>query len=222
MKWLIVFCVSLACVLVSEAAPVAAWDMNGVDLDDGSHVSPYVIDANQITSHVAVAQISLSTNVNPTMTVNQYGFKISGVDEQTTLAGAILAGHYIEITLTASSTHRLNLTSLEMNGQASATGCDDFAVLSSVDGFTDSAVIASVTGKAGVTGGFDTDGSGFGAPIDLSAPKYSGLPSITIRLYGWNSTGGSGVTYIRALVGNDLIVNGTVEELPSGTIMMLR
>jgi len=214
----------LLCVpIVGIADVLAGWDVAGVKLNDGSHTAPYVLVANTSAVHVVTAVISLSSNVNPTTSVDQYGFKISGVNETNSLAGAIEAGHYIEITVAAAKNHVLSLTSLEMNGESTSTGCDEVAVFSSIDGFAGGAEIASVADVADGAGGFDTDDTGFGGPIDLSDTKYGSLKSITIRIYGWNSTDGAGITRLRNLSGFDLTVNGTVEyDPPEGGVMTIR
>jgi len=88
-------------------------------------------------------------------------------------------------------------------------------LMSSIDGFTAGNEIAEVD-LVNQTGGVDTDVSGFGSPIDLSDIQYQNLTgSISFRLYGWNSTSGSGSTYLRNLTGDDLVLNGSIVELPS-------
>lgn len=212
-----------------HAVVLAGWDVSGVDLDaagasgiDGNSTSsPYIFTAGTLAPGVSDAKLTLSSTVTSSTSANQYGFKIPGASSTTTLSGAVAAEHYLQFTLTASGGSFLNLTSLEMNGEASSTGANDVAVFTSIDGFIAGSQIASVTGVAGATGGFDTDASGFGAPINLTDAKYQGLSSIIFRIYGYNSTSGAGVTNFRNLSGNDLIINGTVVPEPSTGIMLL-
>ncbi len=202
---------------------IAGWDASGIDLDN-NYVAPYTVAAHTTAAHVAAA-MSLTDSLLPSTTTNRYGFKIPAADAQATLAGAIAQQHYIQIVITVPEPYGLNLVSLELHGQTSSTGCDDIAVLSDVDGFSDAAVIASVSAVADVTGGFDTDDTGFGAPIDLPRPEFSELSSVTFRIYGWNSSSssGDGRNYIRDLSGYDVVVNGTVEEIPRrGSLMVIK
>lgn len=185
------------------------WDVSAIELDDGSHSAPYTI-AGVAAANISGGDLTLGSGVNSSTSAGEYGFKISGANEQTTLAGAITENHYIQFTLLADSGFVFNLTSLEINGQTSATGADDIAVMTSVDGFTSGDQIASLSGRHVVgTGDFDTDASGFGSAIDLSGAGYQNLTSLTIRLYGWNTTSSSGTTVIRNLSGDDLVINGT-------------
>ena len=200
---------------IASAAVLAGWDVNGIELDGSTapNSAPYTLGAT-LGTNIASADLTLSSTVNPTTTADQYGVKIFGIDEQVTLAGAITVDHYIQFTIAASTNFILNLTSIEMNGQSSSTGANSAAFMSSVAGFTDGNELGLVTGVAGNIGGFDTDASGFGAPIDLSGAAYQGISSVTFRFYGWDTTSGSGITYIRSLTGDDLVINGTVAAVP--------
>lgn len=202
-----------------EAAVVAGWDVNGVELDVGSGLdapgAPYAFSATTGEPASVIATLTLGDGVNPSTSADQYGFKISSSDQTNSLAGAIESQHYLEFSLSVSSGYELNLSTIEMNGQATGSGCSNLVLMSSMDGFTVGNEIASAS-PVNVTGGFDTDISGFGSPIDLSDIQYQNLTgSISFRLYGWNSTSGSGSTYLRNLVGNDLLINGSIVELPS-------
>lgn len=203
---------TLAMVQSASAVELTAWDVDGIDLDDLT--TPYTINGTT-AANIASSALTLSGTVNNSTSINQSGFKIAVVDQQTSLSGAITAGHYFQFTLTASPGFVLNLTSIEMNGGSSGTGADGGAFLSNLGGgFTAGSAIASTTGKQGVTGGFDTDASGFGGPINLSAATFQGISSVTFRFYGWDTTSASGVTNIRSLSGNDLIINGDVAAVP--------
>ncbi len=200
-----------------SAEVVAGWDLDGVDLDDGigveSNVPPYTLysTTNDVTQ--VDAQLMLGSGVNPSTTAGQYGFKISSADQTNSLAGAIATNHYIECALSIDSGYRLNLESIELLGQSSSGGCSNVVLMTSIDGFAAGNEIASAY-PANETGGFDTDASGFGAPIDLTAAQYQNLTgSVSFRLYGWNSTSGSSPTYIRNLTGLDFVVYGSVEPM---------
>ncbi|MGJ3242965.1 MAG: PEP-CTERM sorting domain-containing protein [Opitutales bacterium] len=211
----------LACLLAGglSAQTLASWDVNGVDVDDGigidggSTSSPFTFSAGTTASNVGSATLTLSSSVNPSTSSDQYGFKVSGGNDGFTLSDAISSGHYMEISISASSGFLLNLTELDFIGESSGTGADSGAILTSVDGFNDSSAIATVSGVSGDTGGFDTDGSGFGT-ISLSGSQYQGISSISFRVYGWDATSGAGVTNFRDLSNDDITISGTVSVNP--------
>lgn len=202
------------------AALLAGWDVAGVDLDDGigivSNASPYMLFSTTTDVEHVTAYLGLGAGVNPTTTAGQYGFKISSSDQTNSLSGAIAQGHYIEILIAVDDGYLLALESMELFGEGSANACSNIAVLGSLDEFDSERVIASVF-PANVTGGFDTDSSGFGGAIDLSVDIYQGIAGTnSFRLYGWNSSSGSSPSYIRDLKGLDLKINGTIAAHPSG------
>jgi hypothetical protein len=212
----------LATATGGRAAILASWDINGVDVADGTgidqNVSPYAFSTTGVTG-IQDARLQLSSSVNPTTSADQYGVKVS--TNETSLADAITAGHYFEISITVAAGYTMNLTSIEMVGQTSSTGWDNAAFMSSVAGYTSGNELDSVTGISGSTGGLDTDGSGWGAPIVLSGAQYQGLiGTTTFRIYGWGATSGAGISYIRDLGGDDFVINGTVIPEPSSIIMI--
>ncbi|MBE35598.1 MAG: hypothetical protein CMI16_08605 [Opitutaceae bacterium] len=211
MKKIILLLPALFLAATSYSQLLISWDVSTIELDVG-YLAPYSVAGANLEENVNGGDLSLGSGVNPTTSAAQYGFKISTANEQTTLAGAITQNHYIQFTALAQEGFVLNLSSLDFNGETTATGADDIAVMTSVDGFTSGSQIASLTGRSAVgSGDFDTDASGFVSVIDLLASKYQNLSSITFRIYGWNSSGSSGSTYIRNLGGTnaDLTINGT-------------
>ena len=215
-------CIIGALVLVNslEAAMVAGWEVGGVDVDNGigivSNIPPYTFLATtNETQHVS-ARLTLGPGVTPSTTASKYGFKIPGDDATNSLAGAIASGHYMELALDVEEGFALSLVDIEVNGEGTSSACSNVVVKTSVDGFADEQDIATAFPANG-TGGLDTDGSGFPGPIDLSGSQYQNLTgTILIRFYGWNSTSGLGSTRLRDLVGNDLVVNGSVAIAVSG------
>jgi len=214
---------ALAFFLVCNAGAevVAGWDVDGVDLDGGigveSNSYPYAFFATTSETGRVVAKLMLGDGVNPSSWPNEYGFKISSSDATNSLAGAIAKNQYIQISVEIAEGCSLDLQSLEIKGQSSSLGCSNIVLMTSVDGFGAGQEIASAF-PANKTGGFDTDESGFGAPIDLSESRYQGLEgTVLFRLYGWDSISGSSATYIRNLAGDDLVLNGTVNGMAEGS-----
>jgi len=204
------------------ADSLASWDVNGIDVAAGTGIdegtSPYAFTSPNLITGVEDAKLQLSSAVNASTSASQYGAKVSTTE--ISLANAIAGGHYIEISISATAGYELNLSSIEMNGQTSGTGWTDAVFMSSIAGYTAGNELDTVTGIADVTGGLDTDASGWGAPIDLSGAAYQGLTgTTTFRIYGWGATSGAGVSYIRNLSGDDFVINGSVVPEPA-TIAM--
>ncbi|MDD4737530.1 MAG: PEP-CTERM sorting domain-containing protein [Kiritimatiellae bacterium] len=216
MKKLLVFLFVLVAASISFADVIAAWEVTGVNVGSGTGideaVSPYRFSATSKDANMGTAQLSLGFD-GPSTATDMYGFRFSAATHQTSLADAISNNHYIQWSLTAASGYALNLTSLEMNGQSGSSGPADIVLMTSVDGFSEGDEIGSLTARQNVTGGWDTDSSGWGAPIDLSAAGYQGLSTVSFRIYGWNSSGTASAG-IRNMTGNDLIINGTMAAIP--------
>jgi len=207
--------------VMGHADVLAAWEMTGVDVDnDFSAATSYAFGATSGSAHLQ-SVMTLGSGVNPSTLANQYGFKISSTEAMSSLIGAIAENHYFEISLEILDGYELNLLSLEMKGQSSGLGCTNVVLMSSLDGFDAGDEIASAF-PANQTGGFDTDSSGFGEPINLSASQYQSLTGIiSFRVYGWNSESGSSSTYIRNLTGDDLVVHGTLQSIPEPAVLGL-
>ncbi len=199
------------------AAVVAGWDVSGVDLDDGigvtTNLSPFIFQATTSETGYVQAQLSLGSGVIPSTSANQYGFKIPSASQTNSLAGAIALNQYIELSIEIEAEKALNLSSIEMKGEGSGTACSNVVVMTSINGFIPGQEISSST-NANSNGGLDTDDSGFGAPIDLSGAQYQNLTgTLSFRLYGWNSTSGSGTTRIRNLMGDDFEMLGEIVDV---------
>ncbi len=185
-----------------------SWDMNGVDVNDNWGPAPYTLNGTTGTN-IDSGALTLGSGVNPSTSAYKYGFKVSGGDGGGSLANSITNDYYMQFTLTAAEGYTFSLTTIDMNGEATGAGADNVVLMSDVDGFTAGNEIATATGVAGASGGFDTDSGGFGGAIDVSGAQYQNLSSITFRIYGWNIDSGSGSTRLRNLSGNDLVINGT-------------
>ncbi len=219
----VILLVALLSSPVLYADLLAGWDVNGVDVSGGSGIDdaafPYTKNATELGVNISGGALALGFD-GPSSTANTYGFRFLAGTHQTSLGDAIVSSHYIEFTVAASAGYQFDLASIEMNGESGDSGPDNIALMSDVDGFLAGNEIASLTGLQGVTGGWDTDASGWGAPIDLSGSQYQGLAAVTFRIYGWNSSGATS-SGIRNLSGNDLVVNGTVKAIPEPAVIAL-
>lgn len=209
------------CAFHAKADILAAWDVAGTDVADLTGVDgdgfPYAKNASTTGLHVSGGQLGLGFD-SPSSAADMYGFRFLSGMHTTSLADAIANNHYIQFTVVAQEGYRLNLASIEMNGESGTSGPGDIALLSDVAGFGAGNEIASLAGRQGVNGGWDTDASGWGNAIDLSGSEYQQRTSVTFRIYGWNSTGSSS-SGIRNLSGNDLVVNGVAEAIPEPAVL---
>ena len=82
--------------IVTSASGVelASWDVANVELDDDPSgiddspaSAPYTF-SGVLGANIATGELTLSSAVNRSTTLGQYGFKISGGSEESTLAGA--------------------------------------------------------------------------------------------------------------------------------------
>lgn len=215
----------LLVVVGAEGGVLSGWDVAGLDVDSSiggvTNSRPFSFPATTNDTGHVVAKLSLGEGVNPSTSINQYGFKISASEQTNSLVGAIAKNHYMEFSIIADEGYALSLGSIEMKGHATGTGCSNVVLMTSIDGYVAGKEIAVAT-NANTTGGFDTDGSGFGGPIDLSAGKYQNLTdAVSFRLYGWDSKSGAGTTVLRNLTGDDLIVFGEVVAISGSGALTL-
>lgn len=111
--------------------------------------------------------------------------------------GAIDLNDYFTFTLTPSLGYEIDFVSLVYTSQASGTGPTNFAVRSSIDGFSSNIATPAVGG----------------ATIDLSAASYQNITTaITFRVYGFNAGAAGGTFSI-----NDFTFNGNVNLVAACT-----
>ncbi|MEP2776267.1 MAG: PEP-CTERM sorting domain-containing protein [Luteolibacter sp.] len=115
---------------------------------------------------------------------------------------AVAADQYFTFTVTADGGYSLDLQNLTFDINHGARGATDYAIRSSVDGFTANIVYAS----PGITG------TSTGQDIDLSAVDFNSLSSVEFRIYldnriNNNSGGASNVL-------DNVILNGDVNAVP--------
>ena len=184
---------------IGLAQTLISWDVSGIEAD--TLTAPYTVAGTNLATGISGGSLSLGSGTNPTTSAAQYGFKISSSNAQTTLAGAISQNHYMQWTVTADSGFNFTV-----------------ALFSSVEGFTDGDQIKEVSSIQDVTGGFDSDASGFGSVTFTGMAAYQNISSITFRIYGWNTSNSSsaGTTRIRNLgeLDPDLLVLGTATAVP--------
>ncbi len=219
MKYKVIAGLVMLCMACSvQGTIIAGWDVDGVVVAEGQGIDeaekPYTFRAGTVAENIVEAKMTLGSGLEPSTATSQYGFKIT--EPQDSLSNAIEADHYLQVEVTVADGYVLNLESLEMKGRSTGTGCDNVAWLFCRKGFEEGKEVVALDGRrAAGGGGLDTAAPGFGGPVDLGAEEFQGLTgTIVFRLYGWNSGGRTGVTNIRNLSGDDLVLRGSVNEAP--------
>lgn len=155
---------------------------NAITDSDPSTSNPYT-NGQTVAANITVSGIGRGSGIAASSASNRYsasGWNTSSLD----------INKYFYFTLTPNGGYEIDFTNFVYTGQASGTGPVNFAVRSSLDGYT--ANIGSAT--AG------------GTTIDLSGATYKNISSsITFRFYGWGASAAGGTFSI-----NDFTFNGTV------------
>lgn len=135
-------------------------------------------------ANITVSGIGLGTGVSGAGANNRYA--ASGWNTTASLD----TSDYFKFTLTPNSGYKIDFTNLIYTGQTSRSGPTNFALRSSVDGYTSNIGTPTATGTT----------------ISLSGAAFQTITaSISFRLYGWNASSGAGTFSI-----NDFEFNGTV------------
>ncbi len=166
--------------LSSQAIWTDPIDGNGVNHPNTNPFSSAsVIDAN-----ITISGVGLGSGVTLNAANNRYN-----AQSWTTSTSLDLAD-YFTFTLTPNSGYKINFSSFVFTSQTSATGPTNFAVRSSLNGFSSDISTPNATG----------------ASVSLSSSNFQGITSsITFRIYGFSAGGGSGTYSI-----NDFSFSGIV------------
>lgn len=158
--------------------------------------------ASRLVATGVAANLTLSSTSNSLLTIQAGSTNDDNVLSVANSSGnfgtAINTSKYIEFTATTGSGFHLNASSISLSSQRTAAGATTFAVRSSIDSY--GADIA--TGSTGTSYATTT--------ITLTGPQYSGLESVTFRIYPY---GGSNTGFWRI---DDLTLFGNIVSV--GTI----
>ena len=169
---------------------------NSITAADPSTANPYTA-GQTVDANITVSGIGRGSGISASSASNRYS--ASGWNT----GGSIDLNDYFYFTLTPNLGCEIDFTSLVYTGQASGTGPANFALRSSVEGYT--ANIGSP--------------SSGGTTISLSAAAYQNITTaITFRLYGWNSGGGAGTWSVNDFVFNGTTNCGTPSSVTTGTV----
>ena len=184
---------------------ILAWDFSGKDGDEET------VEATTRNSLISNSEGSafISRGDGPTASGNDDRFNSNTWSEANNLASAISDKSYLRFDIAPVAGAEMTFTSLTFDMKRSSTGPTSFALLSSIDGFSDLAAIETWT----LTGATNNDNT-----ADLVTGlggKFANLTSnVEFRLYGYNAGGPSGSAGI-GIAGDDLFIEGTVIPEPS-------
>jgi hypothetical protein len=128
------------------------------------------------------------------------------------LSGNFDANDYIGFTLTADSGYTLDLNSITFGIGRSGSGPRTWQWRSSVDNFVSAlagytTVASGLTNSSGILTNPDSNSSWTGNVLSFSGSSFSGLTSITLRLYGYNSEGAGGTGGLQGPLGFSVTMN---------------
>ncbi|MGJ8655205.1 MAG: PEP-CTERM sorting domain-containing protein [Akkermansiaceae bacterium] len=221
-----------ASAISSQAALIAEYDFNHsptatVTVLSGSLASSSLFAATDNDANVTASNISVGSGLTGLTYVSNTedyfqiaegngmsdGVHADGGDITTDMNAAYAAGDYIEFLVTAGAGFTLDLTTLTFDFARAERGTNDYAVLTSVDGFSAYAALVDQAAPEGLP-----SVAGAAQSVDLSAAAYQGLSDITFRVIfddRQNDTGGASASVI-----DNIIVNGTVVPEPSSTALL--
>jgi T5SS/PEP-CTERM-associated repeat protein len=178
----------------AQTTLLAGWDTAGINANTAT-LAP-------TTTHpsLTISSITKGSGLN---NINSYPANTFSSQGWTTNANTPDVSDYFQITLSANSGNRLTLSHILFNFRKSGTGPNKLRWRYSTNGNTFHDVGGTYTPSTG-------DGVSLG-PVDLTGiPSIQGETTLTLRLYGWDASGTSGVGGIGRLTGNDLEIFGTV------------
>ena len=128
------------------------------------------------------------------------------------LSGSVDTTKYISFTLTADSGYTFDLNSITFGVGRSATGPRSWQWRSSVDSYASAltnytTVATGLTHSNGVLTNPDANSGWTGNVLAFSGSSFSGMTSVTLRLYGYNSEGTTGTGGLQGALSFSVTMN---------------
>jgi len=159
---------SLGCIS-AQGAVISQYDI----VNDGTQLSPSTPPTGITASNLSSPSFALGiAGAAPAgfFNINEGGGLADGTDND--IAGAFASGQFVEFTVTAAAGCTLDLTSLDFSLIRASQGPQDYAVRSSVDGFTSDIVFAD----QGIPSALTTES------VALTGAAFQGLSTITFQI----------------------------------------
>lgn len=184
-------------------AQILAWEFNGAAGNETT-IAATTLDANLNSSSV-----SRGSGVNASGLTNAFAstdYTVSG-----TFANAVTNNEYQQFSVNAKSGYKVSLSTLDVNFRRSNTGPNTFQWQYSLDGFATAGINigSAISYTTSPTNG--TAQSQIDLSVISALQNVSNATTITIRLYGYGASAGTGTFALGRLTGNDLAIGGTVD-----------
>jgi hypothetical protein len=182
---------------------ILSWGFSSIPSGSGNQPVPSVADIFGSNISTSSPSGELTRGAGIAASSRAGGFSAAGFSSSTTdFAGALAADDFFTFSVAPDSGFSINLSSLDINFDTSATGPQNWGLFSSVDGFT-SAIDT-----------FTADVDGASHNLSIGDASYDTLTSsVEFRLVGHGASSGSGTA---AFVGSgaDIVLNGITSAIP--------
>jgi hypothetical protein len=197
----------------SSADPIVSFDTALSNLPSGQ---PASVNANLVAGGIE-GDVTLSRGSGLTTGSNTSGRFNSASATSTSLADALTASDYFTWTVTPASASTIDFDSVSFSLQISASGAPNYALFSSLDGFTDGDELQfGSLAPAGTTPVAHNFGSGFDA-ITVATE---------FRIYLWGASSGAGSASVNTLAMTGLVVpeptTGMLAGFGAGLLLIRR
>ena len=192
----------------ASQAQIVAWECNGLNGNEAT------VNATTLNANLNTSTLSRGSGINGSSLADAFS---ATAWDNATLAGAITNSEYLQFTIGAQAGYQVSLSTLDANFRRSSTGPNAFQWQYSLDGFSTAgtnigAAISYTTNPTNGNAQAQIDLTGISALQNVASGT-----TITIRLYGWGASAGTGTFAIGRLTGNDLAIGGTVTPAATNT-----
>ncbi len=163
----------------------------------GPALGTYLFTAGSLAATGVASNVSFANVSNPNITLRNNNDIWSGFPSTGNWGAAFNSNLYLEFTVTASGGYVFTATDLIMDVFRTGAGASNYSVRSSIDNFGADIATGTVPGTQTAI-----------SNISLSSLSYSGLSSVTFRVYGW---GGGSTGDFRV---DNIFLSGTVQSVP--------
>ncbi|MDO7172294.1 T9SS sorting signal type C domain-containing protein [Mariniflexile sp. AS56] len=196
--------ICLFCVVNLGFGQIVAWEMEGKPGND------ITVNATTLAANLNTSTLSRGSGLGPDALGNAFSsLSFTGSGTQPT---ALTNADYLQFQISAISGYQVSLSTLDATFRKTNAGPSSFIWKYSTNGITFTDI--------GTTISYDTNGGNGTAQTQINLTTISALQNvasgttITIRLYGWGASSGTGTFAIGRQPGNDLSVGGTVTLIP--------
>lgn len=209
---------SMACLSTARSAVLVAWDPQGITSDWPENWSSSS-QGGTVTVDSGIDLVAgLGRGAGTSLAGLNNGWGLGAVN-QTTQAGALADGDYLNFTLAPQEGFAMSLASLDFNVRLPTSGWDAGASRYQWQYKVGDGSFVDIGSPLALVGDYNTNGA---AQPTLDLSGVAGLQNVTdaveLRMYAWG-TGGQFV--FGRLAGNDLALSGSVAAVPEPSRLLL-